>query len=94
MTLDDWIKARDNVAAQMRGNSAKLISQARAAGYYPPFDPPTFSHDGGAFDGQVTLAMDAPAGEIWFTTDGADPRCPGHRRPWRQCAALLRADRD
>ncbi len=76
VTLDDWVKARDNVAAQMRGNSAKLIGQARTASYYPPFDPPVFSQDGGAFDGQVTLAMDAPAGEIWFTTDGTDPRSP------------------
>jgi hypothetical protein len=74
ISLEDWYAARQDVAAQMDGNAARLISLAREVGYYPSFDPPAFSPAASAFEHQLTLSMDAPAGVIYFTTDGTDPR--------------------
>lgn len=78
---DDWEAAQQAIAAQMPGNGAKLIAQARELGYYPAFDPPAFGRPAGAFTDRLTLSMTTPegnpAGEIYFTTDGSDPRASG-----------------
>jgi hypothetical protein len=79
ITYDDWLKARQEVLAQMEGNPARLISLAREAGYYPPVDPPTFSQQGGPvpLDFKVEMARPPAAdGTIYYTTDGSDPRLP------------------
>ncbi len=39
--------------------------------------PPAFSDPGGVVIDPVLLTMTAPAGTIWYTTDGSDPRAPG-----------------
>jgi len=77
ITLDDWLRARDFVAEQMPGNGAKLIASVRAAGYYPSIDSPIFNQSGGAFFGDFELTMQTPTGQIYFTTDGTDPRLVG-----------------
>lgn len=74
ITLADWTDARDAVLTQMDGNAARLIELAREAGYYPSVDPPTLSHAGDTFSASFSLAMDAPVGTIYYTTDGSDPR--------------------
>jgi len=74
ITLADWADARDNVLVQMSGNAARLRDLARAAGYYPTVDPPTFSQKRGAFEHPFLLSMDTPVGNIHYTTDGSDPR--------------------
>lgn len=76
VTQADWYKARDQVLAQMAGNVGKFIQQARAAGYYPDLDPPDFNRHGGPIEAGFKLTMQAPAGLIYFTTDGSDPRTP------------------
>ncbi|MBN1995503.1 MAG: lamin tail domain-containing protein [Anaerolineae bacterium] len=80
LTRDDWLKARDNVLAQMEGNAAKLLAQARAMGYYPPLDPPVFNQQGGlvAGDFELTMTISTPVSgaTIYYTTNGADPRLP------------------
>jgi hypothetical protein len=76
LTRDDWLKARDNVLAQMEGNAARLIAQARQLGYYPPLDPPAFNRHGGVIVGGFELSMAAPEGVIYYTTDNTDPRQP------------------
>lgn len=80
---DDWLNARDAVLAQMEGNARKLVNLLRQAGFYPPLDPPAFSQQGGLISENFQLAMTAPTGQIYFTTDGADPRTPvtGHVAP-------------
>ena len=40
LTQADWLKAREEVSAQMEGNAAKLIELAREAGYYSNGDTP------------------------------------------------------
>jgi hypothetical protein len=58
----------------MEGNGDKLVALARAAGYYPPIDPPAVSPLGGEFAGEQQVVLSAPAGAIYYTTDGSDPR--------------------
>ena len=74
ITPGDWKRARDNVLGQMEGNAEKLVGLARSAGYYPAIDPPQWSQHGGAFEDTLQLTMNAPAGDIYFTLDGSDPR--------------------
>jgi hypothetical protein len=74
ITPDDWLRARDNVLAQMDGNADKLVELIREAGYYPSIDPPEFNQHGGLVESGFELAMTAPKGRIYFTVDGSDPR--------------------
>ena len=73
ITREDWLKARDNVLAQMEGNAARLVGLAREAGYYPLIDPPEFNWPAGG----STLKISASGGTIYYTTDGSDPRATG-----------------
>ncbi len=75
LTYEDWLRARDNVLAQMSTNNKKLLALTREAGYYPPVDPPRFNQQGGVItpDFQLSLTTDE-AGTIYYTTDGSDPR--------------------
>jgi hypothetical protein len=68
----------------MEGNGARLIAQAREAGYYPEIDPPVFNQQGGQVtpDFKLIMALSSPdaankSGQIYFTTTGADPRVTG-----------------
>ena len=86
VTLEDWRRASDSVLAQMVGNGHRLIELAREAGYYPAVDPPEFTPQGGEFDATLALAIHATASpgqaaEIYYTTDGSDPRVAGTGEP-------------
>ena len=57
------------------GRTATVLSQLKAAGLYPVNAvAPTFNTSGGSVVSGFQLAIAAPAGTIWFTTDGGDPR--------------------
>jgi hypothetical protein len=83
ITREDWLKAGDDVLAQMDGNAERLIALAREAAYYPAIDPPLFNQNSGLVPAGFKLELDMPpsaAGAgytIYYTTDGADPRLPG-----------------
>jgi hypothetical protein len=53
------------------------ISQFRAAGLYPDLDPPAFSQHGGKVSAGSGLILTNEAGDIYYTTDGSDPRLAG-----------------
>ena len=53
-----------------------VLQQLRDAGLYPLVDAPTFNQHGGSVPPGFQLAISAPAGAIYFTTDGSDPRVP------------------
>jgi len=67
--LEDYFPVRSGV----------LLQQLRAATpqMYPTIDAPTLSQHGGHVGAGFELEVSAPAGEVYFTTDGSDPRLEG-----------------
>lgn len=53
------------------------ISQFRAAGLYPDIDPPVFSQHGGSIAAGSGVLLTNDSGNIYYTTDGSDPRLTG-----------------
>lgn len=53
------------------------IAQFRDAGLYPDIDPPVFSQHGGKVPVGLGLLITNETGDIYYTTDGNDPRLPG-----------------
>jgi hypothetical protein len=82
-TRSTWLAACDTVRSSfIPGRTNVLLSQLRAKGWYPSFDPPVFSQRGGAVVAgsniTLTFAPNTPAGStIYYTTDGSDPRAFG-----------------
>ncbi|RME93203.1 MAG: hypothetical protein D6766_08635 [Verrucomicrobia bacterium] len=76
-TPDNWLQAaqinRNQVFPQ---RTAELVQMLRNRGLYPSIDPPEFNQEGGRVPVGFQLTMTAGAGEIWYTTDGSDPRAP------------------
>lgn len=78
-----WINATNNVRNNfIPGRTAVVLSQYRSQGWYPTFDPPTWSLRGGTVavgtNISLTLPLNAPGGSsIYYTLDGTDPRAPG-----------------
>lgn len=54
-----------------------LLGQLRSRGLYPDVIAPSFSQHGGGFDPGATVEISAPAGILYYTDDGTDPRLPG-----------------
>jgi hypothetical protein len=54
-----------------------FLNDLRAAGLYSSVVAPTFSQHGGQVPSGYALTITAPAGAIWYTTDGSDPRAIG-----------------
>ena len=79
ITQDDWLRANQNVLAQMVGNADRLVERARREGFYPAIDPPQLSRHGGRVESGFALVLTAPRldAQIYVTTDGSDPRQPG-----------------
>jgi hypothetical protein len=65
--LNDYVPRRTNI----------VLNQFKNKGWYPSVEPPAFNQHGGAVQAGFTLTMTAPAGEIYYTLDGQDPRLPG-----------------
>ncbi|MDF7797978.1 lamin tail domain-containing protein [Pontiellaceae bacterium B1224] len=57
--------------------AAEMVSHARSNGYFPDFDPPTFSQYGGPVLNGYQPMLSSSAGTIYYTLDGTDPRLPG-----------------
>lgn len=54
-----------------------VLNQFRSAGVYPAVAAPSFSQHGGRVTANFNLTMAAPAGVIYYTTNGVDPRMYG-----------------
>lgn len=78
-TLDgDWIPANTNMLQTIFPNrTAVVIDQLIKAGYYPSVDPPAFPNIEQINLPGDRLALRAPAGIIYCTLDGSDPRSIG-----------------
>jgi hypothetical protein len=75
---DHFVPERTRLlTAYFPGRTATLLEQLRSAGLYPATaKAPTFSQHGGWALPETKLTMTAPAGRIYYTTDGSDPRIP------------------
>ncbi len=69
LTRNTWIPSLHNTS-----NSYATVRRLQAAGLYPLTDPPSLSPHGGVSLTPFTISLTAPAGEIYYTLDGSDPR--------------------
>ena len=71
----DWAEEADSVINTfIRPRAAILLDHFRSDGLYPSFDAPAFNQHGGDVPPGFELTMSASNGNIYFTTDGSDPR--------------------
>src|SRR5256885_2882448 len=54
-----------------------VLGQLRAKGWYPAVVAPSFNQFGGNVPYGFQLTLSAPAGTIYYTRDGSDPRLTG-----------------
>jgi hypothetical protein len=75
---DDWLPQVDYLVNDYFPHRTDIVlDQFRAKGWYPDIDAPSFNQHGGDVDSGFMVVMAAPAGEIYYTLDGSDPRLPG-----------------
>ncbi len=79
----DWQNERDWVLnTYLPQRNGSLVQQLRSRGLYPSTEAPAlrvngaYQH-GGTFPLGASLSMTAPAGNIYYSLDGSDPRLPG-----------------
>ncbi len=51
-----------------------VLGQLKARGLYPEVEAPMFQPHGGPVEPETGVALSAPTGAIWYTTDDSDPR--------------------
>ena len=75
---DHWIPARDTVLVEYIPDCNELaLDRFRAVDLYPEVEPPRLSRHGGGFEPGFRLGLAAPAGSVYYTLDGTDPRLEG-----------------
>lgn len=79
----EWIRERDWLLTEyFPQRTSIVVDQFKSRGWYPNVDAPVFSingtyQHGGQISPDDLLSMSVPAGTIWYTLDGSDPRSPG-----------------
>ena len=74
---DHWDPMNSRMVNQyFPGRQAVVFSQMRTSGLYPSVDPPEFNQRGGTVPTGFDLAF-TNGNNIYYTTDGSDPRLPG-----------------
>lgn len=75
---DDWLpQVRFLLNDYFPKRTGIVFNQFKAKGWYPAVEAPTFNQHGGAVEDGFSLVITVPAGEIYYTLDGEDPRLPG-----------------
>ncbi|MFO0916591.1 MAG: lamin tail domain-containing protein [Pirellulales bacterium] len=79
MTVDEsWRPVANNLLTNyFRLRSANMLTQFRGASLFPTIAAPVFSQQGGFVTAGYQLTATSAAGEIYWTTDGSDPRLLG-----------------
>lgn len=74
-TIDTWLPTVDDKQRNYFPQRTDiLLGQLRAAGLYPGVVAPELNLHGGDFPTPVAVTLEAPAGVIYYTVDGVDPR--------------------
>jgi len=75
-TRQTWLTAQSSVRSWFPQRASILLNQLRNAGLYPQINAPGFSQLGGLVTPGYSLVLTNPnpAGTIYFTLDGSDPR--------------------
>jgi hypothetical protein len=77
-TRVDWQNAVNNVLNNfLPQRSSVVLGQLRNGGLYPAVVAPAFNQHGGNVPPGFNLTISAPAGTIYYTLDGSDPRLRG-----------------
>lgn len=76
-TKADWLAKVNETRNWFTGRREFLIGQLRGDGLYPNVAAPSFNQFGGEFTPGTRITLTAPAGTIYYTLDGADPRRVG-----------------
>ncbi|MGZ8900282.1 MAG: lamin tail domain-containing protein, partial [Limisphaerales bacterium] len=77
-TRNDWQNAVNDVLNSFLPQRTQIVlNQLRADSLYPAVVAPSFNQLGGNVNPGFNLTMSAPAGQIYYTLDGTDPRLPG-----------------
>ncbi len=75
---DQWMAENNRLVGSYFVNRPTIVSnQLRSAGLYPTTAAPAFNQHGGRVAPGFALAITAPAGTIYYTTNGVDPRVYG-----------------
>jgi hypothetical protein len=78
MTVDIWRNSIANVRDfQIPQSYSLALSRFAADSLFPSLVAPSFSQHGGTVPSGFNVSITAPAGAIWYTLDGADPRLAG-----------------
>ena len=73
---EHWTPEVNRLTALMNGNADRFVQALIEQGYYSTLDAPVFNHQGGSVANGFEVIITNPnsAGDIYFTTDGTDPR--------------------
>ncbi len=78
LTRVDWLAEVNRiVGSYMPQRTGIVLNQFRSKGWLSSVAAPSFNQTGGNIDPGFSLAMTAPAGTIYYTVDGSDPRLLG-----------------
>ncbi|HTH47914.1 MAG TPA: lamin tail domain-containing protein [Candidatus Limnocylindria bacterium] len=74
----NWLPTVNGIlGSYVNQRTAIVISQLQARKLYPAVVAPTFAQFGGNVTNGFQVALSAPAGILFYTTDGSDPRLLG-----------------
>lgn len=74
-TIDNWLPTVDEkITRYFPRRTSILLSQLRNADLYPGLVAPEFNQHGGTLKGPMEIEITAPAGTIYYTLDGSDPK--------------------
>ena len=72
---DHWIPRKNDLLENyFPFRSETVVEQFRKFGLFPDIEAPVFSEESGDKNGAINLAMTSNYGDIYYTTDGSDPR--------------------
>jgi hypothetical protein len=74
----DWLPDMNRmVSSYFPYRTGVVLNQFKSQGWFPNVDAPAFNQNGGWVAAGFSLTITAPAGTIWYTLNGSDPRLKG-----------------